>query len=443
MHAYDLIDFTFDGDFFKYYTRVMEKAEAGQYLKNGLIDGANYNIVNYIILAVPLLPIYVLSNIIKSMDIVSVCLIVENIFLMLCVIYSSKLVFELCEKLGFSKEKSKIIAYMYLTSPLLIFTTTEFGQVDIFQIIFILPALKKYIDKKYYSFSILISFAISLKLFALLLFLPLILFAEKNIVKIIKYTITALSVTLFTRFMFLFDNGYSVTKEYMNNNYGFMGKILNSGQNLGIGTISYFVVAFIFICICAYIISPREDSSLKIASVYIPLIVFSSFTLLVKWHPQWLSILVPFMTIVYFIHRENRILSYLEIFISITILLIINFKFGRNVDVYMVNGGLLPMIFGSVYNSSSFAEIIDSTKIISSEELSIISYSILTACMILFCVIPGIRIIKKEPICTSELSVKREYTILRPSILLILNLFYLTLYFTRSFQTIKILAARE
>ncbi len=431
MHAYDLIDFSCDGNFFQYYSCVKDKALAGQYLGNGLRDGANYNILDYMILSVPLMPVYILNKFIKFKNLVSICIIVEKLFLMVCVIYSARLVYQLCEKIGFEKNKSKIVSYFYLCSPVLIFTTTEFGQIDIFHIIFMLKALQYYTDKKFYHFSFVLSIAVALKTFSVLIFIPLILYAEKEIPNIIKYSVVLSAFTLITRLIFIFDKGYSETKEYMNGSYGFLGKILNSGISVGNGSISYFVVALAVICVIVYCISPSDERSLKIAAIYIPLIVFSSFMLFVKWHPQWVSMVVPFMVIAIFYFKENRIFNYLEIIADVSFIIVTNIAFSANVDVYMVNGGLLPMLFGNTYSGTAFDGLVGKTGSISAGELQVIAYSAMVASVVMFCAIFGMKIRTKESVSKENIIVKREYSIARTSVLMIFNLIYMTMYFVK------------
>lgn len=430
MHAYDLIDFTFDGDFLNYYSCVLEKAEGGGYLGNGMTDGANYNILNYIILAIPLVPVYFLNILFDFKDVYFICLIIDKILIMLLIFYSSLVIEKLCEKLGFDKSESKLVSYVYLCSPMLIFATSELGQIDVFYIIITLISLKMYLEKKYIKFSLTISLAIALKTFPLLIFIPLILYIEKNIPKIIAYLTCAMSISVVTRLLYIGDKGYAETKEYMNGYYGFLDKILGVGLTVGNGQISYFLIIFITVCLASYCMTPHDNKSLENAAVLIPLMIFGGFTIFTKWHPQWVSILVPFMVISLFKYIKQQVAFYIELIINIAFILSTNLVFGSNVDIYMVNGGVLPKIFGRTYEGFSTDEIIYSVGV-NAMQVSVISYTVLAVLITAFILMILINIKKKNTDQNCNFVIRREFIVMRTSVLLLLNLVYITIYFTK------------
>ena len=93
-------------------------------------------------------------------------------------------------------QRAKYIAIIFATSPIAIFGAFIFGQYDIIGVFFTMVGFYFYIKRDYLKFSLFFSLAISLKMFPLVLFVPLLLLVEKRILQIIKYVGVALSVTL-------------------------------------------------------------------------------------------------------------------------------------------------------------------------------------------------------------------------------------------------------
>lgn len=105
-------------------------------------------------------------------------------------------IYKIGKVISSESQKAKYIAIIFATSPIAIFSVFIFGGYDIIGILFTMIGFYYYIQKKYYKFCIAFSLAISIKFFPLIIFIPLLLLAEKRIIHIIKYGAIAISATL-------------------------------------------------------------------------------------------------------------------------------------------------------------------------------------------------------------------------------------------------------
>ena len=357
-HAEDLISAIRHGKFFDFYTVVMEKALSGGYYgQQTILFGANYNILLYLILAICIFPLVLFRKVTGIEYNETFVLTYFNILLAIAVVASAYLLFCLVRKMGQEEKNAKITTYLYLSSMLLIFSTVGFSQLDIFYILFMLWALLFYVQQKYFRFSLIMSLAIMLKMFPLLIFVPLILLVEKRVLHIIKYMAVGLSSTIIFKLIFASDYGYSITQEKMSDYYDFMGRMFENGISVAWGSCALFVMIIVVLCIYAFDKKCAKEELWKYV-INIPLITFGAFILLVKWHPQWLAVFPPFMAMAVGVNRKRRSLVYLDWGISICVCIVSGFCFPKAVDNYMINNGILNSLVRSSYSGVTIADIL-------------------------------------------------------------------------------------
>lgn len=356
-HAEDLISSIFHGQFFDFYDVILDKSMRGGYGTPGFLQSANYNIVLYLILAVLISPLVLFRKITGIAYSEKAALLYMNIFLAAAVILSAYLLFKLAREMGQKEKDAKLTAYLYLSSILTVFCTVGFSQLDIFYILIVLWALLLFVKHKYMKFSFVMSVAIMLKTFPLLIFVPLILFVEKRILHIIKYLAAGISSTLIFKLIFSIDPGYAATQEKLGKYYGFMGRLFGSGVVVGHGLVAFFIAVVIVLCIYAYEKRCTGEELWKYV-VVTPLIVFGAFAVFVAWHPQWLAIMAPFMALAISVDRKRQIMVYLDWGIGVFLLLLAGLRWPGGVDNYMMNHGILSTLTGFLYNGVTMEQII-------------------------------------------------------------------------------------
>lgn len=356
-HAEDLISSIFQGKFFDFYSVVLDKSLRGGYGTPGFLQSANYNIFLYLLLAILISPLVLFQKITGIAYPEKAALLYMNIFLAAAVILSAYLLFRLAKEMGQKEKDAKLTAYLYLSSILTVFCTVGFSQLDIFYILLVLWSLLLFAKRKYLKFSFVMSLAIMLKTFPLLIFVPLILLVEKRILHILKYLAAGISSTLVFKLIFGMNYGYTATQEKLGDYYGFMGRLFGSGVFVGHGMVAFFVLIVIVLCIYAYEKRCAREELWKYVIV-MPLVVFGAFAIFVTWHPQWLAILAPFMALAISVDKKRMIMVYLDWGIGIFLLLLSGLRWPAGVDNYMINHGVLSILTGFMYDGVTMEGII-------------------------------------------------------------------------------------
>ena len=223
----------------------------------------------------------------------------------------------------------------------------------------------------------------------------------------------------------------------MNSHYGFLDKLLTSGIKTGDSYTSFFLISICLICLFFYVKSSNDFISIEKAAIFIPLITMSAFTLFVKWHPQWISMLVPFLTLALFVDKKENTVFFIEFVFTVAFIGSVNLNFTGIIDACMVNGSVLPMIFGSDYNGIGVREMVDKIGVIPSESFKIIINSIMNISLISIVGMILKKSTNKSEICKEDITLKREFVLFRLSVLLVVNMFYLTLFFNHTGVSIK------
>lgn len=197
-------------------------------------------------------------------------------------------------------DKIKLYLFLFLSSPLLIMVICFFAGYDILSVFFALAGIYYYLKGDYKKFIAFFSISITLKLFALFIFVPLVLLKEKKIFKICVSVV--LGVIPFIISKLLFINAPYYQKSMNKFNDGMFDRLLHTKIETPVGGISIFVTLFIVICIFCYLV---KKGTFKKYAMIIPFIVYSLFELTVFQHPQWFILIVPYLIFIIVYNEEN------------------------------------------------------------------------------------------------------------------------------------------
>src|SRR5574344_2224584 len=209
---------------------------------------------------------------------------------------SALLLYKIGRYVGMKDNKAKWMIFVFLSLPILVFSQFIFGQYDSICMFFTLLAIYYYLQKKYYKFAFIMSIAITFKLFALFLFVPLILLVEKRIWPMLKYFAIGLSGYLICNLLFLGSPGFSDAKSFTDNMFQ---RFFYAGIPTIYGMVSLFILVLIGICVFAYLkkIDKKDNFAYYNWTVYLCLAVYSFLFMSILWHPQWVLILSPFLVL--------------------------------------------------------------------------------------------------------------------------------------------------
>lgn len=226
-----------------------------------------------------------------------------------------------------AKENNKWVPLFFLTSAFYFVPVVQIGQCDIIALTFMIWGILYYVRGDTKKFLACFAFAIPMKYFALMIFIPLVLLKEKKTVKIIVQGIVGGSLffvnliirklvwgTVVGSFTSIAISNMSSTSNAMqeieegvqSGNVYVESNAIENFFGTFIANSSVFVIAYILICILAYAIKyDRDKNRDRIWAIYIPALVYSSFFVFTGINVYWTVLVAPFLTILIFCNRES------------------------------------------------------------------------------------------------------------------------------------------
>ena len=264
--------------------------------------------------------------------------------LLIAVFYfaTAYVLFLIGKTLSGESQKAKYIAVIFATSPIAIFAAFIFGQYDIIGVFFTMVGFYFYVRRDYFKFSLFFSLAISLKMFPLVVFLPLLLLVEKRILPILKYGLVALAATALQIVMFY--HNVTFRSDFFSVASGRMS--LLAEFNLSpVNSAPYLIIFLTIICIYAYIKEVDLNLEQYRTAINISLLSYAVLFSTVFWHPQWLLMIVPFFAFSYLFIKEAWKSYLIDIAGMLAFIYITVNQWENNVDVTMLSHGLLRSFF--------------------------------------------------------------------------------------------------
>lgn len=244
-----------------------------------------------------------------------------------------------------SKTRARLIAILFATTPIAIFAVFIMGQYDILGLFFTMIGFYYYVRKDFNRFAWFFSIAISFKFFALVIFIPLLLLAEKKLAQIAKFGVISLVVTM-TQVAFYWES-----KAFRDGILVLVTGKADQAAGLGSSLYNpafYMMAMYAVICLYAFVKKGENDYEWRKMAVYISLAAYGTMFGAVVWHPQWLIILTPFFALTYLYVKDKRILYIVDIIGAISFVLLVVSIWPNNVDVTMLKWGAFKGLFESI-----------------------------------------------------------------------------------------------
>lgn len=325
-HAYLLLDGTFSGRFFEFYTDVLAHTSDLYY-----INAAHYNIAAYAMFAVWELPVWLFNRMFSLHVVEPVLWLWTKLLcaglLFACAWQMKRLV---TVSLG-DRDTAQKAAWLFLLSPIP-FLLAAFGFYDLPAIFLMLAALCCYVQDDLKGFSLLMGCSALFKIFALLLFVPLLLLARKKLVRewaplgvlaVLPYALTSL----------LFWGRTGDVDD-------FMDLIIRRFFEFGVGFVPLLATAIAVLSVWCYLRPvPGAPAERLRAAASCGLAVFGSVLLFMIWHPQWSIFLFPFYVLAVVTQRNRRMYELLNPVLSGCILLYIYTCFPNQLEANMLIWG--------------------------------------------------------------------------------------------------------
>ena len=336
-HGKDLVECFLQGKFFEFY----------DYTESTAV----YSITVYIVFAIWSLPVMLGYKVLGiplwgTLDYFAIpypVLMWYKLLPTLCYLAIAYLLYKIVLEIKMDRNTAKWVSFLFISSPIAMFSQFIFGQYDSLGLLFTVWALYMFIKKKYYAFSILCSVAVTFKMFALFFFIPLLLLVEKRPLHIIKHLIIAMSGYVLTSCLFANSQGYGDAMDFSGN---IVSRLFFSGIQTQMGTISLFTVAMILVCILAYNKNISDIHEYYAYSIYIPFFVYAAMFAFILWHPQWVIFLMPFMALAVVLNSKTNASLLLHSIMAVGYVGATVMFFVNNVDACLLNYGVFAEVFG-------------------------------------------------------------------------------------------------
>lgn len=336
-----------NGKIIKFYSVINHQALNGVYSPewpNTLLASANYTIINYATFGIVCLPFYIIGKLAHvAIPFVLYEAVIKTMYVAID-IYMAKVVKDICELLGFDEVKTKWTVLLFISSPILLFSSTMITHLDIFCVVFFLMGIRSMLKGNKRNELIFFMVAAAYKPFIILSIIPIILLKEKRILFLLRDLLVMVLGILVQSGVYRFDPGYAKSQKFMSKTYDFMGRFFATGiefeRNLYRDMASWFVISFCVICLLAYFVKNVKNYHL----FAFPLMGWCVFVLFVQWHPNWLLLMVPFLVFAVAFTNHKKLMLLLQTALSTLVILVSALGWQGNYDNNIVNGGVVSKL---------------------------------------------------------------------------------------------------
>lgn len=303
-HSFNFLDSVFSGHLRDFYTISIEHTST--------THPAVYDIPIYAIFAIWNLPTYIIYkqtgfNYLNSTP----AELWLKLMLVVFTVIAAWLIYDIVRKLGNDKKQSQWAAFFFLTSISVFVPVFVVAQYDIVLIVAVLFAIRAYVSGKFKQFIAWFVLANTLKLFAIFIFIPLLILREKRISRAFLQFLVGLSGLVVCRLIYLNDSGYKTATG------GFLDTMLSRLTSTGINLfssglelkVSFFLTILFGVTIFAFVKKAKNQNELNMFALYISFAVFLAFITLVPLNPYWIILIAPFSTLLIFASRKNLLIN--------------------------------------------------------------------------------------------------------------------------------------
>lgn len=303
-HSFNFLDSVFSGKFLDFYQVAIENSRFGH--------PAVYEFPIYVVFAIWNLPVYLLTKIFHFDYLSSLpCLLWAKLMMVFFTFLAAKILMKIGEELHLTKERCKWVAFFFLTASTVVIPVFMIVQYDIISIVFMLLGIYSYMKDDTKGFIFWFILANTMKLFAVFIFIPLVLLKEKRLIQICLYTLSGLIGILICKIFYHSDAAYQASTK------GFSGTMMDRLQASSIKwqydgfVLPLFVLLMVGVCIFCYWKKIKTAEERNSFAIYIPLVVFCGFVALVPFNPYWMILAAPYMVLMPFITPKHLKLNIL------------------------------------------------------------------------------------------------------------------------------------
>ena len=330
------------GEFFRYYDYAMIHSK---YRLN-----ANYNVILYLIFAVCFLPYDIACTVFGEIPLYYGHM-WYNIIVSLMYVLVGMRIGKLLDLWQVEEQKKKTVMALYYLNPVLLFSTVGFSQLDIFYIAVFVEGLILFEKKETDKACLIWALSVAMKMFPVLVVIPLILLREKKLLRILRYVAETMSITIVCHFIYGSSEGWIMNQEH-SPHYERLFADLIPAQH---GYASIFIVLYLVILFCCWNSKRKESYQ---TTILCGVIVYISFFCFCNWLAQYVALMGLFIVLAALVIEDFRIYLGVEAFLSLGYILAVWLRSGDGANLMLLTGciggfryvGETPMLFSEFVN---------------------------------------------------------------------------------------------
>lgn len=265
-------------------------------------DSANYDFPLYIVFALWNLPMWALEKFLHVDVMNSIPCLLWMKGLVAVFFGSTALVFRrIVDALGIRADVRPWATFLYLSSAWAMTSVFVTAQYDVVGMLFVLLGVLAYLRGDRTRFLLWFAIAMPFKLFALLVFLPLLLLSEKRVWRIALQALAVAAPLVAFRLLF------GLTSKYGSLPFQsfFLDFLTRNGIEISTGTVPLFPLAFLVLLLIAYATNPEDEGDRNRLAVRFSFLSLGSLFLLAYTQPYWIVLWVPFVLLTILLHPER------------------------------------------------------------------------------------------------------------------------------------------
>ena len=279
--------------------------------------GAVYYWMVYAVIAVWNLPVWILTRFFHVGEYAVPCLLWSKLQMVFFLLLTLWMLEKILKDFGFGKEKYRFAQFMFASSLFVVLPTVAIAQIDMITVFLMLWGIREYLnsDQITWKFLLIFSFAAAMKIFALFVFIPLVLLKEKRILYVIVDMIAGVICIALCLLPYAGREDYVQSTSILND--VMVSRMFSTAFVGGNTEIPAFLAILVALSIYAYAAKGENKDEYFYHTIWITLAVFAAFFIFVYAHPYWIVLLAPYIAIFLVMRSDKMKLNMiLEFFIS-------------------------------------------------------------------------------------------------------------------------------
>lgn len=298
-HGINFWDALFQGDIFQYYAVCKSDVSNAAY---EISNVAAYDFLIYVVFAIWNFPLWAVRKLF-AVDIWNsvLALMWAKSIILLFLFLTIRAMKKVCDTVCMQQDEMKQVILLFMTSSIAFASTFVMSQYDIIYLYLMVEAFNYYLKKDMKKFVLFMAIALPIKPLSIFLFAPLVLYKEKNVIRIGCYVLALMCPWLIMKLLFAgIDSAYMTNVGVM-----FRNKISVAGLEMPI----FFFAVFIFYIFCYAWKEENDNSKFQLNAVRIVFMAYALLFLLCGGNPYWFILMLPFQYLLIGMKQTSALVS--------------------------------------------------------------------------------------------------------------------------------------